>query len=103
MAGRKSKAKGYSFEKELVDQALGLGLDAKRAWGSNGAALGEAATVDLLVAGYRIQAKRRKSLPAYLPPPEGSDIQVFRADREKAIAVVPWDLLLGLIRRATAA
>jgi Holliday junction resolvase len=97
MSGRSSKAKGYGFEKELVDQANEKGILSKRAWGSNGKALGEAETVDLLIGSYRVQAKRRKSLPAYLKPPEGADAQIFRADREEALVVLPWKLFLDLV------
>ena len=33
-----SKQKGNRFEREIVDKAKDRGLDAKRAWGSNGMA-----------------------------------------------------------------
>ena len=36
----KSKAKGNRFERQIVQDIEGKGLKAKRAWGSNGEALG---------------------------------------------------------------
>ncbi len=80
-----------------MNAAKALGLEAKRAWGSNGESLGEAETVDLMVAGWRIQAKRVKKLAKYLVPPEGCDIQVFREDHGAPYAVIPYEALLELI------
>ena len=62
MTGKSPKRKGSNFERELVNEAKERGLNAERAYASNGRALGEAEEVDLMVNGCRIQAKRRKAL-----------------------------------------
>ena len=86
-----SKRKGNEFERELVGLAEAAGRDAKRAWGSNGEALGHHAEVDLLIDGQRVQAKRRKALPAYLIPSEHVDVVIARGDRAEPIVVMRWE------------
>jgi Holliday junction resolvase len=93
-----SKAKGAGFERELVNEAKALGLDAKRAWGSNGEALGEACTVDLVVSGMRVQAKRRRALPNYLEIPDCCDAVVFREDRGETLVLMRWGDVLARLR-----
>ena len=95
-----SKTKGTGYERELVNQAIARGLIAERAYASNGRALGESEEVDLLVSGCRVQAKRRKTLAAYLCPTEGVDAVAFRQDRGETLVLVRWDDLLTLIDQA---
>lgn len=95
-----SKRKGNGFERELVQQAQAAGLIAERAYASNGKALGCAETVDCLISGARVQAKRRKALPSYLVPPDGADVTVFRADRGGTLVLVRWEDFLGLLDSA---
>lgn len=85
-----SKSKGNNFERELVQQAIDSGLTAKRAWGSNGEALGCHATVDLLIEDQKLQAKRRKTIPAWLGMSEHVDAVVVRADYQEAVVIVSW-------------
>jgi len=85
-----SKAKGCGFERELVQQATDSGLEAKRAWGSNGEALGCHATVDLVIEDQKLQAKRRKSVPAWLGMSEHVDAVVVRADYQEAVVLISW-------------
>ncbi|MEM9369100.1 MAG: hypothetical protein AAGD07_24195 [Planctomycetota bacterium] len=92
-----SKTKGNSYERELVNSAKEHGLKAKRAYASNGESLGHAADVDLVVEGQRIQAKRRKNLPAYLQPSDTTDAVVFRQDRGESLVLLSWVQYLGLI------
>ena len=92
-----SKRKGDRFERALVSEARGAGLDAQRAYMSNGRALGEAETVDLTVGAWAVQAKRRKSIAKYLTPPEGADVTVIREDRGEALVVLPYRRFLQLI------
>lgn len=61
-----NRRRGFNFERELVNAAKELGLKAKRAWGSNGQALGEHEEVDVVIEGHKFQCKRRKKLPNYL-------------------------------------
>jgi len=86
-----SKIKGNGYERELVSQAKEKGLEAERAYASNGKALGECEEVDLIVEGCRIQAKRRKALPQYLALNDGVDAVVFRQDNNKSLVLVRWE------------
>ena len=96
-----SKRKGNSFEREIVRHAEERGLEAERAWGANGRSLGCTDDVDVVVEGFRIQAKRRKCLPAYLKVPPGADATVFREDRGEPLALVPLSTLLTLLNAQT--
>jgi Holliday junction resolvase len=93
-----SKVKGNNYERELVNQAKDLGLQSERAYASNGRALGECEEVDLVVEGCRIQAKRRKHLPAYLALNEGVDAVTFRQDNDKTLVLVRWQDFLDIIK-----
>ena len=92
--GKSERDKGTGYERELVNDAKAHGIDAQRAWGSNGQALGECEGVDCLVGAYRVQAKRRKTLPAYLQIPEGCDVVAFRQDRKETLVLMSWEMFL---------
>ena len=97
-----SKRKGNRFEREVVQHATSAGLDAERAYASNGRALGEAEDVDVVVEApdgtrWRAQCKRRKSIAKYLSPPDGADLTIIREDYGEALAVVPLPRLLDLL------
>lgn len=100
-SGATNRRRGFSLERELVNEARERGAEAERAWGSNGKSLGLDETVDCVIGGLHVQAKRVKKLAQYLYPPKGSDVQVFRADKQQALAVMPFSLLLGLIECAS--
>jgi len=98
-----SKRKGNRFERELVEAFTEAGLEAERAYASNGQALvtrsGQRCTsgVDVLVEGcLKVQAKRRKSVASYLQAPAGAHVTAVRADRQEALVVVPLGLFLRL-------
>ena len=93
----KSKAKGNGFEREIVQDAIDLGLEAKRAWGSNGQSLGMHEEVDVLLQGFKVQCKRRKKLSAVVQPNANVDIQIFREDRGTTMAMIPYDMLLSFL------
>lgn len=92
-----SKRKGNAFEREIVNEAKARGMNAERAYASNGRALGQSEDVDCVVEGCRIQAKRRKVIPAYLQIPEGCDAVVFRQDRGPSLALIHLSTLLDKI------
>jgi len=104
-----SKRKGNRFEREVVDTAEAYGLEAERAFASDGRSLGEAEECDVLIRGreemitdaVRIQAKRRKNIAQYLTPPEGADVNVIRENYGESLAVVPLSMFLELLREAT--
>lgn len=86
----RNKQRGYELEHELEVTAKEEGLDALRAWGSNGRAIGETEGVDLRVAKKRLQAKRHKKFPKWLQLPEGADYMVFREDYAKPVIQIPF-------------
>lgn len=93
-----SKTKGNGFERELVTFAKSSGLDAERAYASDGRALGEASGVDVIVERIRIQAKRRKSLPLWLQIPDGADAVAIREDRGEPLVLLRYFDLLDLLK-----
>jgi len=93
----RNKLRGSTFERKLVNLAKALGLESKRAYASNGEALGEVKEVDLMVAGYRIQAKKRAKLPAYLDIDKGVDMVVFSRDHGEDLTLVPYATVLEWI------
>lgn len=98
----KSKKKGYTYEAELVKALEARGLTAERAWGSNGKAIGETDDVDIVFLdseGFRwkVQAKRRASLPSYIKPPEGAHVTMLREDRGQTMVVIPLELWLEML------
>ena len=98
----KSKAKGNRFERLIVDMTEDSGVKAKRAWGSNGAALGEHEEVDILINQdknkIKVQCKTRKRIAKWMIPNDNVDIQVIKEDRGIPYAVLPYDEYLELIK-----
>ena len=95
-----SKRKGNRYERELVNQAISSGVPAKRAPGSNGEAIGEHAEVDLIVGGFRGQAKIRKAIASYITPSEHVDFQVLRENGGTSYVVIEWWNFLDLLKAA---
>ena len=93
-----SKRKGNRYERELVNQAIASGVPAKRAPGSNGEAIGEHAEVDLIVGGFRGQAKIRKARASYITHSENFDFQVIRENGGTSFVVLEWFEFLDLIK-----
>ena len=84
----KSKAKGNRFEAEIVKAVELHEVKAVRAWGSNGASIGQHPEVDILIDDdIKVQAKVRKALPKWIKPSEHTDIQVIKEDRGKIYVV----------------
>ena len=89
-----SKQKGNRFEREIVNKAVQSGLTAKRAWGSNGAALGMHEEVDLVIGKnpeIKIQAKCRKKLASFLQPSEHVDAVVCKQDRGETLIILRFE------------
>ena len=88
----KSKTKGNTFERLIVNKAKDLGLEAKRAWGSNGQSIGWHEEVDVLIDNsFTIQAKCRKKLADFLIPSEHVDSVVFKQDRGETLILLRFD------------
>lgn len=62
----RNKQRGYEAEVALVKIAQEQGFAARRAWGSDGRAMGEDAKVDVEVESELWQCKRKKTAPGYL-------------------------------------
>lgn len=97
----KNKVKGNAYERELVNQAKDIGLEAKRAWASDGRSLGLHEEVDLVIDGKKIQAKRRKKVLKGLRDMvdllEHTDAVVFREDKAKSHVIISWEDYLSLL------
>ena len=75
----KSKAKGNRFERLIVDMTKDFfnnKIKIKRAWGSNGAAMGQHEEVDVLIGDdFKIQAKCRRAMGQWMIPNENVNAQ----------------------------
>ena len=84
----KSKLKGNKFERDIVKGVELHDIKAVRAWGSNGASIGQHPEVDLLIDDdIKVQAKVRKALPKWIKPSEHVDVQIIKEDRGKMYVV----------------
>jgi Holliday junction resolvase len=94
-----SKNKGNRFERLVVNITKDEGIPAKRAYGSNGQALGCHEEVDVLINNtIKVQCKTRKKIANWIMPSEHVDIQVIKEDRGIPYAVLPYDDYLELIK-----
>ena len=92
-------------ERELVHAAEDAGIEAERAWNSDGRSLGEHEECDVRLEApdgttWTVQAKRRRTIASYLTC-ENADVVVTREDRGENLAIVPLDILLDLLTDAT--
>ena len=91
----KSKQKGNRFERECVKIAETHGFSAQRAYGSNGRALGESETVDIIIYAnsekIKGQCKVRNKLPKYIKIPEGCDVVFLKEDRGDLYVLQKYD------------
>jgi hypothetical protein len=98
MAHRNSE-RAKEHERECVHAAEAKGLEAERAWNSDGRSLGMTEETDVLIGDdIRVQCKRRRNVAQYLTC-ENADIVVTREDRGENLAVVPLDHYLDLLRQ----
>ena len=98
MNGRSSKQKGTNAEREIVNIAKQHGLNAQRAYASDGRSLGHTSDVDATINRYKIQVKRRAKIADYIQPPPGADITLTRENHGQWLAILPYTLLLHLIK-----
>jgi len=97
----RNKVRGNNLERLIVNAAKEEGLSAKRAYASNGMALGKSEQVDCLVEDYAVQAKMKKKVAQWLYPDyhaEDVDVVVTRMDRKEALAIIPYKEWLRLIK-----
>jgi Holliday junction resolvase len=94
-----SKNKGNRFERLVVNITKDEGIPAKRAYGSNGEALGCHEEVDVLINNtIKVQCKTRKKIASWMIPSKHVDIQVIKENRGIPYAVLPYDDYLELIK-----
>jgi len=93
-----SKAKGNRFERELVNKAKEYGLDAKRAYASNGLSLGKTEDVDILLEDKCYQAKCRKTIGTLYKPNKNVFGQIFKEDRGDTYIMLRFDDYLQLTK-----
>jgi Holliday junction resolvase len=91
----RSKQKGNRFERECVKMAENHGFSAERAYGSNGRALGESETVDIVIRanGEKIkgQCKVRNRIVKYVKIPDDCDITLIKEDRGEIYVVIRYE------------
>ena len=87
-----SKQKANRVEREIETLCELCDVFCKRAWGSNGEALGMHSEVDCVIDNdYKVQAKVRRRLPKYLIPSEEVDAVVFKQDRGEVLMLVRFE------------
>lgn len=95
----KSKQKGSRFERLIVLMTQDVGVPCKRAWGSNGAALGMHEEVDVVIDNdFKVQAKCRKTMGQWMIPNKNVNAQLVKADREDPLIVMRYDDFLELYK-----
>ena len=95
-----SKAKGTGYENELVKKLKEAGFkNVKRAWGSDGRSMGEAADVDILADSIKVQAKRRKTIPKWLAL-GNCDVVMYREDRGITFVAMTFDEWVRCLKNA---
>lgn len=84
-----SKVKGNTFERFVVNKAKEYGIEAKRAYASNGESLGLHAEVDVYfpVLDMKAQLKRYKRIGNNVKPNKNVDVQIIKQDRDEAYIV----------------
>ena len=105
-----SKQKGNRVEREVVKIFEEYGWKARRAWGSDGRALGHHEEVDIAaqhqmlnpdgadMPELKIQVKARKKIAEYIKPNlDTVDWQVLKEDRQEPLAILPLHDLLSII------
>lgn len=97
MSGRSSRVKGFSYEREVVNQAKDAGIPAKRAWGSDGRSLGLDPEADVVIGGRPFQCKRTKVISSRFTPSPGIYGQLIRADRQESLVVIRYKDYLQLL------
>jgi len=92
-----SKRKGIRFEHDIVALVKSYGIEAQRAFSSDGRTVGWEAGTDLKFAGFCAQAKRRKDLPEYLSMEGEVNLVVIREDRGRPLALIDLEHLLRIL------
>ena len=96
----KSKIKGNTFERWIVNFFENVGLSCRRAWGSDGRSMGLTEGVDgTLNDEYKWQAKCKAQISPFYIPNEEVDFQIFKGNRTGTFATMSVHTLAEIINR----
>lgn len=93
------KRKGYDYEREIVNKAREAGLEAERAYASDGRSLGLTPGVDVVINGMPCQCKRVKRVAEYIKPSNDVHAQIIRGDREESYVVIRLEDFLKCLKQ----
>ena len=102
--GKMSRTKGAVYERELVNQAKAMGLEAQRVplSGATSYAKGDLEITPGFCPDKKplvFEAKRRKELPGWMLEALGDNAGlILRADHHESVAVIPYKTLLELLQ-----
>lgn len=101
----RNKQRGYELEAETVKHWQGLGAESKRVFASGAFKqhLGEEHAGDLMIAGFTVEAKRKKSGFKFLYDSlaqDDADLLVVKQDRHKRLYIMTEETLEALFRQA---
>ena len=104
MPKNRNKARGYELERETVLHWQNLGLECSRVFGSGAFKnqLGDDYAGDLLLAGYTVECKRKKSGFKFLYDSlaqDDADMLVVREDRNERLYVMPEKTVEAIFRQ----
>ena len=96
----KSKIKGNTYERWIVNFFQAIGLSCRRAWGSDGRSMGLTEGVDgTLNDEYKWQAKCKAKISPFYIPNEEVDFQIFKGNRTRSYATMTVEKLGEMINR----
>lgn len=99
-AGKRSKRKGGTGERDVVNLAKSLGLEAKRTWETAANQDPRLRKTDVLIEDMRVQVKFKKGgFGALYRALDGVDVAFVRQNNEKWLAVMPAKDYLWLFSR----
>ena len=102
--GNRNKARGYELERETVQHWQKLGLECNRVFASGAFKhqLGDEYAGDLLLAGYTVECKRKKSGFKFLYDSlaqDEADMLVVREDRNERLYVMREKTVEAIFRQ----
>ena len=95
----KNAERGKRVERYIVDRAEKRGIEAMRAWGSDGRSMGLDREVDVVLGPkpITVQVKMREKLAKYLYPPKHVDVTIVKTDRREPLVIMPLEMFLDLL------
>mgnify|MGYP003137511107 FL=1 len=105
MSGRRNKARGYEHEAQTVKHWQNLGVECKRVFASGAykQQLGDEFAGDLMLSGFTVECKRRKSGFSLLYQSlaqDDADMLVVRQDRAARLYIMSEETVETLLRQA---